>query len=82
VLYPDPAWEYVNFEFSVADAQSFSFVLYDMSGRVVDQVLKTQCKKGKNIIQFNVAPLAPGTYMLQAIGSKGEQIPVHKLVRR
>ena len=82
VVYPAPAWEYVNFEFTVSDAQNFSFVIYNMAGRVVDQVLSTQCKKGKNIIQFNVAPLAPGTYMLQAMGSKGEQIPVHKIVRR
>ncbi len=81
-VFPVPSLEFVNYEFSVAAEQSFSFVIYDMAGKVVDKVLDAQCKKGRNIIQFNIAPLAPGTYFLQAIGADGTQIPVHKLIRQ
>lgn len=81
-LYPAPAMEYVTFEFAVEKPQSFRFVIYDITGKVVDNLVDTYCKKGKNLIQFNVAPLAPGTYFLKALGSEGETIPVHKLIRQ
>jgi len=81
-VYPVPSLEFVNFEFTVEKAQSFSFMIYDMSGRVVDKVLNTYCKKGRNMIQFNIATLAQGNYFLKATGSEGEEIPVHKLTRQ
>jgi hypothetical protein len=81
-LFPDPAWEYVNFEFNVSKPQYFTFGVFDVSGKMVDQVLATYCKAGRNLIQFNVAPLAPGMYLLKAMGNEGEVIPVHKLIRQ
>ncbi len=81
-LYPAPAWQFVHFEFNVIEEQAFSFVIYDISGRVVDKVLDTYCRTGKNEIQLNIASLSSGTYFLKAIGKKGEVIPVHKLIRQ
>ncbi len=81
-LFPDPAWEYVNYEFNVEKAQSFSFVIYDVNGKVVDKLLDSYCQRGRNMIQFNIAPLAHGIYFLKAQGKEGEQLPVHKLLRQ
>ncbi len=81
-LYPNPAMEYVEFEFNVAKEQAFSFFIYDMQGRQVDKIADNFCHDGKNIIQFNIASLPPGTYMLKANGSLGEQISVHRFVKR
>jgi hypothetical protein len=80
-LFPDPASSFVNFEFNVAHPQSFSFVIYDATGKVVDKVLYAYCKKGRNMIQFNIAPLPSGSYFLKALGAEGENIPVHKLIK-
>lgn len=81
-VFPNPAWEFVQFEFNVAAEQGFSFIICDIQGRVVDKVLDRFCPEGKNIIRFNIAPLAPGTYFLKAIGQKGENIEVHSFVRQ
>jgi len=81
-IYPNPGWELVSYEFNVATEQSFSFMIYDMQGRVVDNLVNQYCKEGKNILQFNIAPLAPGTYFLKATGTNGEPIPVHTFVRK
>ena len=81
-LYPNPAWQYVTFEFSVAQEQLFTFTIYDTRGRVVDKLTTAWCHIGNNAIQFNIGPLSPGTYLLQASGNNGEVIPVHTFVRK
>jgi hypothetical protein len=81
VLFPNPAMEYVKFGFSVKQEQGFSFVICDIQGRIVDKVLDQFCHDGKNVIQFNIASLVPGTYFLKAIGAKGENIAVHSFVK-
>lgn len=81
-LYPNPAMEYVDFEFGVATAQVYSFVVYDMQGRVAGKLLDQHCESGKNLIRFNVAPFAPGTYVLRAMGANDETIEVHRFTRQ
>jgi len=81
-LYPNPGWEFVSYEFNVDNPQNFSFMIYDVEGRIVDKLLDKYCYGGQNIIEFNIAPLAPGTYFLKATGMKGETIPVHTFVRK
>jgi hypothetical protein len=81
-MYPVPAWEFVHYEFNVKEEQSFSFYIYDIQGRLVDKILDNKCHEGKNVVQFNISPLAAGTYVLKAVGVKGEQIEVQRFVRR
>ncbi|MCD6011166.1 MAG: hypothetical protein K0Q79_1028 [Flavipsychrobacter sp.] len=81
-LYPNPAKEYISFDFNVREEQGFSFYVYDMQGRLVDKVTDNFCHAGENTLQFNIASLPPGTYVLKGTGVKGEVIPskifVHK----
>jgi hypothetical protein len=81
-LFPNPALEFVNYEFNVEKGQAFTFAIYDVAGKVVDKLLVAYCKSGRNMIQFNIAPLAPGTYFVKALGTEGEQIAAHKLIRQ
>jgi len=81
-LYPNPGFEFVTYEFNVASAQDFSFVIFDAQGRVAARILDNYCAEGKNMISFNIASLTPGTYFLRAQGNKGEQIEVHSFVKR
>lgn len=81
-LYPNPGFENVTFDFNVAKEQVFSFIIYDVQGKVVDKIMDHFCSEGKNVIRFNIASLTPGTYFLKAVGSKGENIAVHSFVRQ
>jgi hypothetical protein len=81
-LFPNPAFEYISFEFTVEVEQGFSFMVYDAQGRVVDKLTDHPCKSGRNLITFNTAPLPPGTYFLKALGEKGETIDVHTFLRK
>jgi len=81
-LYPNPGITYVTFDFSVAQEQVFSFVIYDMQGRVVDKVLDNYCAAGRNLIRLNIQPLPPGSYLLKAAGNKGETFVVHQFVKQ
>ncbi len=80
-LFPNPAMQFVHFEFTVDKEQTFSFMIYDMQGRVVDKLTDRYCPEGKNVIQFNIASLPQGTYLLKAIGGKGERIAIHNFVK-
>ncbi len=82
VLYPNPGLEYISFEFNVAKEQAFSFIIYDVAGKVVDKIADTYCHDGKNVIRFNILPLQPGNYFLKAIGANGESIEVHSFIRK
>jgi hypothetical protein len=82
LVYPNPAFEFLSFGFTVSQEQSFSFVIYDMQGHEVAKILDNFCREGQNVIQLNIASLAPGTYFLKALGSKGENIEVHTFVRK
>jgi hypothetical protein len=81
-LYPNPAFEFVSFDFTVDQEQQFSFIIYDMQGKVVEKILDNYCHEGKNVINFNILPLKPGNYILKATGSKGENIAVHSFIRK
>jgi hypothetical protein len=81
-LYPNPTEQFVSFEFNVGKEQLFTFNIYDMQGRLIDKVLDNFCHEGQNVLRFNIAPLAPGTYILKAVGAQGENIPAQTFVRR
>lgn len=75
-LYPNPAMEYIRFEFTVHTTQLFSFYIYDLQGQAGGVSDRQPVRgAGQNTISFNIAPLAPGNYVLKATGTNGEEIP-------
>jgi hypothetical protein len=81
-LYPNPAWQFISAEFTTTEEQPVKFAIYDMQGRLVDNMLDTWCKPGRNLVQFNIAPLAPGTYFVKGIGSKGKVLLTSTFTRQ
>lgn len=82
LLYPNPSWQFVKFEFSLDKEQVVNFVIYNSQGQVVDKLLSQNCKDGRNRIQFNVGSLATGTYFLKAFGDKGNIISTNTFIRQ
>lgn len=81
-VFPNPAFDYIQAEFSVSTAQQVDFSIYDITGRMVDKLYTTYCKKGANLIQFNIAPLAKGSYVLKGVNTDGAIIMTNKFIRQ
>lgn len=82
LVYPNPAWQFISAEFSIPHEQSVNFSIYDMQGRVVDDLLSTWCKEGRNVVQFNIGPLAPGAYFVKGVSAKGEVLLTSRFIRQ
>lgn len=79
-VFPNPAWAFISVDFSLQNSQVVSFSILDVNGKLVDNVLSQYCKEGKNMLQFNIASLASGTYFLKIMGTDGMSI-THSFVR-
>ncbi|RYD57360.1 MAG: T9SS type A sorting domain-containing protein [Sphingobacteriales bacterium] len=80
-VYPNPAFQFLHFEFNNPEQQALSFFIYDVQGKVVDKMLQQMCKKGQTRIQFNVASLPAGTYYLKAANDKGTIVMTEQFLR-
>lgn len=82
VLYPNPAWQFIRFEFEMPADGLATFAIYNATGQLVDKILQQHCDEGKNLIQFNIAPLHTGTYFLKAVDQQGKTISVNSFIRQ
>lgn len=82
VLYPNPAMEYIQFDFETDEQQVISFAIYNSAGALVDKVLQQRCKYGQNRIRFNIGSLPPGNYYLKATQENGESIMTRSFVKQ
>jgi photosystem II stability/assembly factor-like uncharacterized protein len=79
VMYPNPASDFVAFEYTLQNASSVSISICDMSGRVQAVWLnESNVPEGKHLHQFNITQLKGGTYMVYVTINGNKQ--VHKLV--
>jgi hypothetical protein len=81
-LYPNPPWQFVSFEFAVDKEGTVNFIIYNAMGQVVDKLPAHYCNEGRNVIQFNVAPLPTGTYILKSVDERGKLISTNTFTRR
>lgn len=81
-VFPNPAFDFIQAEFSVSTAQQVDFSIYDITGKLVDKLYATHCKKGENLIQFNIAPLPKGSYILKGVNTDGAIIMTNKFIRQ
>lgn len=66
-VYPNPAFKYIEYEFSMREEGMVTFSIYDLAGKLVDKILEMKCHEGKNLVRFNIGSLAAGTYVLKAV---------------
>jgi len=81
-LYPNPGISFIRLEFQLAKASGVNFSIFDMQGRKVDELLSHQCRQGKNLIQFNIASLATGTYVLRGTDVQGKDVMSRRFVKQ
>jgi hypothetical protein len=81
-LYPNPTFKYVRLEFELEKAQAVSFDIYNAQGQLVDRLLRQKCEEGKNLLQFNTAPLSAGNYYIKAVSDNGAQLTTLRFIKQ
>jgi hypothetical protein len=79
-LYPNPAGEQVNVEFSLPDAAPVSIRLVDMLGRVMLQA-SVNGQAGTNLVNLNTTVLEQGNYIV-VIGEAGDSPKMRLLISK
>jgi len=82
IVYPNPAEEFIRISFDNQHEEVIDFAVFDFQGKMIDKILKANCKEGKNIIQFNIASLQPGTYFLKMMSNEGIQLSMQRFVKK
>jgi hypothetical protein len=78
-VYPNPAYNVFNLEFSMDKKAPVEIALTDASGRMVKLLLKDNAEEGKNLFSFNKGALSNGIYFLQ-VKSENNIVANEKIV--
>ena len=78
-IFPNPASDIFQLEFSMDKSAIVEISLFDGSGRMVKFLLKDRAEEGKNLFSFNKGVLANGVYVLQ-VKSENKVIANEKIV--
>lgn len=72
-VYPNPATDNLNVDYSLTDASQVTFRLMDAMGKVV-YMESVQAFAGENQYKMNVSNLSKGFYMMEISSEKGKSI--------
>ena len=67
-IYPNPSASVINYEFEIENEMQLSFEIYDLNGKLIQQLFKERVKIGKNKFSFDASFLATGEYVLLVKG--------------
>ena len=69
-VYPNPVVNSANIKIYLNESSDAQVTIFDMNGRIVQSVNKSNMKKGENSIRVNVADLNKGTYIVKLVAGK------------
>lgn len=65
VLYPNPVVDQFSINFRVNQNTKATFVIYDVTGKLIAVIAEKEVPKGNNTFSFSVGPLNKGVYFLR-----------------
>ena len=72
-VYPNPVKDYAQINIDIDEESSVSYVIYDLSGRIVDENVIGTYGKGKHTLNINTESLDNGSYIINVkAGDKSE----------
>jgi hypothetical protein len=80
-VYPNPANSLLNVKVASPKADNVTFVITDMTGKVVIQQQKAVAG-GDNLLQVDLRTLSQGSYLLKAICANGCETTVTKFIKQ
>ena len=72
-VYPNPATDYLNVEFSISEAQNVTYKLLDLTGKTLKQS-QMESVAGTNQYQLNIQGVASGLYLLEISTTNGKSV--------
>ena len=76
-VFPTPTNDLLNIEYTLTDAATVSAVLYDMEGRMVQQLISADRQPGRHSERFSgLSSHADGTYIMRL------SLPGHSMSKR
>jgi hypothetical protein len=79
--FPNPFESKTTIRYEVAEEGNFSISVYDVSGKVVANLVNEPSSEGEYSVDFDASNLAPGIYFAKASNARGEILQVLKLVK-
>ena len=65
VVYPNPTNDIVNIQFRLNKSENINIILYDITGKTINNIYNGYKEKGKQIIPYNCSQLPAGTYFIK-----------------
>lgn len=78
LIYPNPVIDYLNLKIEGINAETISFQIYDVAGKLIMQH-NSVCTN--NLYQIKVKQLQKGNYFIQGYTAKGEAIGKIKFIK-
>ncbi len=66
-VFPNPATEFVRFEFPVTEAAEYKVLVHDLQGKLIKLVVQDWLAPGGAMLTFNTEHLANGTYTVSVL---------------
>ncbi len=79
--YPNPFSAQTNLRYDVAEEGLISISVYDVSGKVIAQLVNEVKEEGSYSVDFSGRDLQAGVYFAKAANAKGEILQILKLVK-
>lgn len=79
-LYPNPAYEFVSYEFEVEKDGIYKAKIYSVEGKYVKTITDRRVKKGTVKLSFNANAYEKGTYYIILEDANGNKVSSNKLV--
>lgn len=77
---PNPSENYTNFNFNVKNSNETTISIYDITGKLVDNVINRVTTSGSQSVEYNTSSLTKGIYIYN-INSKNEDITGKLIVK-
>ena len=80
-MYPNPANEWVTFEFEISKKTLLGIEIMSLDGRTKKTVAKNWAKPGLNELQLDTRDIPPGLYIINLVSDEGVQYSFKCMVR-
>ncbi len=81
MVYPNPSFGQVGVIFESAKAGNIQVLISDLNGRPVEIISDRAINAGKHYLQFDMAPLSAGVYILE-ITMEGEELFTDRIIKQ
>jgi hypothetical protein len=78
MVYPNPANEFFNFQFSTFSFQRITIKIFDLYGREIAMVIDRETPEGEHMVSYDAGSLPAGMYFIRL--QAGKDVSVMKLI--